>query len=395
MKLQIFLYSLLSAISINCVLIPNTKVTVLKGTGTIISNGGVIILEGEISFETDSNLVEGITYNIINMITDQLNLDSNGQEVYLSSPENNSPTNPYQSWALRKVNNSDNYTKYNIIHVKSGLNLDCNDNCDCYISSFENNSKVNPYQQWMILKYISTPEYAFLSGYCTLPFGGNLSFRSVSYELSVMLTDVVLGNSDVYTKFSMDTYTIQNPSNATIQSMINRTIKKLNSFSLEVKKTESFQISEEFSISFDIKTDIFKVLEMNTNIGNTITGTFTSTTEMTYQETITEEVSYDIQQTIIVPANTSLAVEVTIDKFDGKIPFTAKIKVTASAMRLDENGKALIADVDIDALKHYLQKANIDTINLVVEGNSLFAYTSGTIKLDMYGFKLNITTKPV
>lgn len=95
MKLQIFLYLLLSAISINCVLIPNTKVTVLKGTGTIISDGGVITLEGEISFETNSNLVEGITYNIINMITDQLNLDSNGQEVYLNSPENNSPTNPY------------------------------------------------------------------------------------------------------------------------------------------------------------------------------------------------------------------------------------------------------------------------------------------------------------
>lgn len=248
----------------------------------------------------------------------------------------------------------------------------------------------------MILKNISTPEYAFLNGYYTLPFGGIWTFRSVSYELSVMLTDVVLRNSDVHTKFSMDTYTIQNLLNATIQSMINRTIKKLNSFSLEVKKTESFQISEEFSISFNIKTDIFKVLEMNTNIGNTITGTFTSTTEMTYQETITEEVSYDIQQTIIVPANTSIAVEVMIDsKFDGKIPFIAKIKATASAMRLDENRKALIAGVDIDAFKHYLQKANIDTINLVVEGNSLFAYTSSTIKLDMYRFKLNITAKPV
>ena len=68
MKLRIFLYSLLSAISINCILTPNSEVSVLKGTGSIFVNDGVLTLEGEFYFETDSNLIEGITYNINNII---------------------------------------------------------------------------------------------------------------------------------------------------------------------------------------------------------------------------------------------------------------------------------------------------------------------------------------
>src|ERR1043166_4346508 len=82
-------------------------------------------------------------YNIIN-VESGLNLDCDGEKVYVSSPGDNSMFNPYQNWIFTKV--KDNI--YNIVHVTSSLNLDSNGK-EVYISSPGDNSKNNIYQQWL------------------------------------------------------------------------------------------------------------------------------------------------------------------------------------------------------------------------------------------------------
>jgi hypothetical protein len=60
-----------------------------------------------------------VFYNIIN-IGSGTNLDNNGKEVYVSSTEYDSNTNPYQHWIFMRTKNN----IYNIANVRNKLSLD-------------------------------------------------------------------------------------------------------------------------------------------------------------------------------------------------------------------------------------------------------------------------------
>src|SRR3954452_24039287 len=78
----------------------------------LIPNNRVITISDSTS---DFNLVEGITYKVVHLKSG-LNLDSNDDGVYVNYVP------PYQYWTLRKTNGS----QYNIVNAKSELNLDSN-----------------------------------------------------------------------------------------------------------------------------------------------------------------------------------------------------------------------------------------------------------------------------
>lgn len=104
-------------------------------------------------------------------------------------------------------------------------------------------------------------------------------------------------------------------------------------------------------------------------------------------------VSYNIRQRIIVPPYNSVIVYSTVDKIIINMPFKAKIRVTGKADRLDKNGKVIsMADVEVNAIRCYLQKEDFNIKNITVEGNSLIIDTSGTMKIDGYGLETKIET---
>src|SRR4051794_24932424 len=199
MIFHVFLYllgfSLLSAVFTNCDLIPNIRVI------------------AALADDDDFHLVEGIMYNIVH-IKSLLNLDSDGVNAYISSPEANGINNPFQWWVLRKAVNTypiGGYQVYNIIHVRSGRNLDCDTAGDhISISTVPNNYITNPYQHWVFIK-IADNVYNIvhvMTGFRNLDSSGNnleisslehngpnnpyqyWTFRPVNYQFSTLITDV-------------------------------------------------------------------------------------------------------------------------------------------------------------------------------------------------------------
>jgi hypothetical protein len=94
-----------------------------------------------------------------------------------------------------------------------------------------------------------------------------------------------------------------------------------------------------------------------------------------------------------VPPYNSVIVHSTVDKIVINLPFKAKIRITGKADRLDKNGKVIsMADVEVNAIRCYLQKEDYNVKNITVEGNSLIIDTIGTMKVDGYGLETRIET---
>ncbi|GBB88208.1 hypothetical protein RclHR1_14750005 [Rhizophagus clarus] len=232
------------------------------------------------------------------------------------------------------------------------------------------------------------------------------SFEPINFNLSAIVTDFtyppdIKDNLDKYksrVNLLSGNFVFENYANVTIEQTIDRIEKKSNTYTLEIKKSESFQntISIYFRSVFDIP--ILKDLGIKTEftITDGIEYTFRSKYEKVYKESVSETVSYRIYQKITVPPLNSVKVNSTIDKTSIHIPFKAKIRINGKADRLDENGRVIsMTDVEINALRCYLQKENYESKNITVEGNTLIIDTSGTLEVEGYGFDTRVETYPI
>ncbi|CAI2177691.1 20623_t:CDS:1 [Funneliformis geosporum] len=399
------IFSLLLAVSTNCALIPNTKVVTYPESNE------------------ECALVEGITYNIVH-VPSNINLDSDGKKVEISSPEHNSKDNPFQYWILRKANNvmyPIDFVVYNIIHAQTGLNLD-SDNKIIGISSPKHNSVSNAYQHWLIIKNgINAYNIAhMMSGLMNLDSNGkkileisppehnsryNLyqqwSFIPRNFKLTVNITDFIYPADLTYnlekyktrTSLFAGNYVIQNPTKAVVEQTIDKTETKSNNYTVEIKRTQSVTVNEQDTITVNIGA-ILNKLNINTSYQKGITHSVTKSFEESYKDSIYEEVSYHIQHKVTVPPQTSITVDATVDKVNMQIPFTAKIRITAQADRMDENGKLVpMVDVDTNSFACYLKQENYDATDAIVEGNALVVNTSGILSIDAYGLDSRIITK--
>ncbi|GES99612.1 fungal-specific transcription factor domain-containing protein [Rhizophagus clarus] len=371
--------------------------------GDLIPNNRVIT---DSNYKNDFSLVEGITYNIVhlksglnldidgnkarvsfesspyqywtlrkannshyNIINVNLgrNLDSDGQNTYISDPRYNSIYNLYQRWLFKKIEDD----LFNIVHVKS-RNLDSN-GLDVYISDNDNDSKTNPFQQWLFE-----------------PSNYNLTAVVTDFEYPPDLKDKL---NQYKTRTSLSNYTIENNANVTIKQWIDKTEFKMNTYFLEIRKSDSLAVTKNIGMSYNIGATIFGILGINTGFSGGIRREFHSTHEKVYRESITEMVSYNIRQRIIVPPFNSVIVNSTIDKVIINVPFKAKIRITGKADRLNKSGKVIsMTDVEVNAIRCYLQKEDFNVKNITVEGNTLIVDTNGTMNINGYGLETKIET---
>ncbi|GBC07879.1 hypothetical protein RclHR1_07750006 [Rhizophagus clarus] len=369
-EFPLFFFLLTFIIPIYCYLIPNNR---------------VITDDPE-----DHDLIEGITYNIVHNMTDTY-LISNGDSVQVSESDD---SNPYQHWSLRKVKGRNNV--YNIINIGSGTNLD-NNGEGVYVSNIQHNTVSNPYQHWIFTKIKKNTYNICNTRNGTLhslgssidsngkivyikPFNKNniyqqWTFEPINYKIITKVIDIDLNKVDddelnhnkTKIKLISGNNIIENPTNATIEQTVDRIETKSNKFTLEIRKSESFKIGVEDEMRFTIT-------EKN-------------------KGTITDEVSYHIQHKVIVPPYTSVQVIVIADKIDFVGPFDAKIQITGKADRLNGNGKVTkMTDVDDNAIKYYFKRENAGSI-LLKHRNFFYINTSGTLKIDGYGFDSEIKTK--
>jgi hypothetical protein len=72
---------------------------------------------------------------------------------------------------------------------------------------------------------------------------------------------------------------IENPTNAIIEQIIDRTETKSNTFNLQIRKAESFEVSKHIDMSFNIGIKFFKKLNVKLNLGarRSIEGNFSLT----------------------------------------------------------------------------------------------------------------------
>ncbi|RGB38870.1 hypothetical protein C1646_691352 [Rhizophagus diaphanus] len=191
-----------------------------------------------------------------------------------------------------------------------------------------------------------------------------------------------------------DNSKIENPTGASIEQTVERTEKKSHSFTLEIRKSESFEVGAHIDMSFTINANIFDKLGLKKETDEGIEGKFKETTEERNKETVKVEVEYRINQKVTVPAFTSVKVFANADKIDLVTPFNAKILINCKADRLSKNGKVIVmTDVDTSAVKYYLQKKSDK--ETFMDGNLYYMNTSGTLTVDGYGIITNIKTEPI
>ncbi|GBB90450.1 hypothetical protein RclHR1_01740027 [Rhizophagus clarus] len=378
--------------------------------GALIPNNRVIVNPDS---NQDFNLVEGITYKIVHLKSG-LNLDSDSKNIFVSSS-----SNPYQYWTLRKANENE----YNIVSAVSSMNLDGNGQ-ETYVSAPGDNSVYNPYQQWVIKK-VNNDTYNIVhvnSEFRNLDSNGqevyisssndnsenniyqHWSFIPSNYKLNAVVTDFEyppdlkhqLDRYKTRTSLLSGSLVINNPTNATISETIDKTERKSNSYTLKIRKSESFKTTKYIGVSFDIGRTIFGILGLNTGFHGGIKNEFNSTHEEEYTKSVEELISYRIRQKIETPPLTSIMVNSSVDKISIDVPFKAKIRITGKADRLDEYGRIVpLTDVDANALRYYLQKEYYDAKVIIEEGNSLIVTTNGTLKIDGYGFNALIEAIPI
>ncbi|CAG8583042.1 8387_t:CDS:2 [Funneliformis mosseae] len=350
------LLTLVFAGLVSCALIPNKRV--------IVNNDD----------PDDYTLVEGVPYNIVHLKS-RMNLNGDNYDVDVKN------SNSY--WSIQKAYDS----LYNIIHLNSCRNLDSNIH-KVYTSTPEYD---NHYQHWEFTK-IKNDTYNIKH-----PISQSRSLDSNGYS-------VYLGNEyKHYNPFQQWSF---EPANYNLTALVTEfsyppDLKdQLSRYTVEIRKAEFLgkKVSDRLSIFFHINAFVYEWLGINTGIdwNREAEKQFVSQYEEIYRETISEEVTYGIKEQIMVPPFNSIEFGATIDQITVDIPFNATIRITGKADRLDEYGNVVpMTDVDIDALKCYLQKENYNIIKVVAEENSLIVSTNGTLKVDGYGLASTIETKPI
>ncbi|CAB4433167.1 unnamed protein product [Rhizophagus irregularis] len=302
--------------------------------------------------------VEGNIYNIVNIGLGR-NLDNNGKGAYVSSPKHDSSNNPYQHWTFRKIQSC----TYNIVNVRmESLSLDSIDS-NSELVYIKISNKNNRYQQWL--------------------------FEPINYKLSTKLIDFDLNFKEnklerkLVNILSSDD-TIENQTNATIKRWFKKEETKLNTYTLEIRKSESFKIGRYIDMSFEIGAIIFE-LPVKVGINGGIEGEFKKTTGEIYKETVTDEVHYLIQQKVSVPPFNSIQIIANTSKINCVVPFNAKIRINCEADRLSTSGKVIeMTNVGANAIKYYVQRENPGI--KVMDENFFYIMTNGTLTINGYGY---------
>ncbi|PKY17817.1 hypothetical protein RhiirB3_382823 [Rhizophagus irregularis] len=372
--------------------------------GSLIPNDRVITDVPE-----DYDLLEGIIYNIVHNMSD-LNLVSSDEYVTVAQSND---SDPYQRWSLRKV--KDNI--YNIVNIGSGTNLDNNGDV-AYVSSHQNNFITNENQHWTFRKIrnntynIANMKDETRNSLIAIDSNGtkvyilpsdkdNLHqqwlFEPINYELTTVITDFDLNYDDTRNRNKKQinllsgNNKILNPTNVTIEQTVDRIETKSNSFSLEIRRSESFKISAHIDLHFEIGVSVFDILQLKAGVSGGIEGEIKSTVEERNKGSVTDKVSYHIQHKVIVPPYTSVQVIANVDKVDLVAPFNAKIKITCKADRLSKSGQVVkMTDVDVNVIKYYFQRENSGGV--IIDGDLFYINTNGTLKIDGYGFDSEIKT---
>ncbi|RGB38869.1 hypothetical protein C1646_740403 [Rhizophagus diaphanus] len=373
--------------------------------GSLIPNDRVITDDLK-----DYDLIEGIIYNIIHNLSD-LNLVSSDEYVTVAQSND---SDPYQLWSLRKVKDK----IYNIVNIGSGTNLDNNGEV-AYVSSRQNNFITNENQHWTFRKIrnntynianIKNETHNSLNAidsngtkvYILASDKNNLHqqwlFEPTNYKLTTVITDFDLNYNDTRNRnkkqinlLSGDSK-IENPTNITIEQTVNRKETKSNSFSLEIRRSESFKIGTHIDLRFEIGVSVFDILQLKAGVSGGIKGEIKSTVEERNKGSATDKVSYHIQQKIIVPPYTSVQVIANVDKVDLVAPFNAKIKITCKADRLSKSGQVVkMTDVDANVINYYFQRENSGGV--IIDGDLYYINTNGTLKINGYGFDSEIKAK--
>uniref|UniRef100_U9UJQ4 Ricin B lectin domain-containing protein n=2 Tax=Rhizophagus irregularis TaxID=588596 RepID=U9UJQ4_RHIID len=312
----------------------------------------------------DFDLIEGITYNIVHSMSEK-NLVNVGERVQVGAPNRSDPN---QQWSLRRVEglgrNLDNNgkgayvsspkhdsKKSKVVHITDNianarmesLSLDSIDS-NSELVYIKISNKNNRYQQWL--------------------------FEPINYKLSTKVIDFDLNFKEnklerklVNILSSNDT--IENQTNATIKRWFKKEETKLNTYTLEIRKSESFKIGRYIDMSFEIGAIIFE-LPVKAGISGGIEGEFKKTTGDIYKETVTDEVHYLIQQKVSVP------------------PFNS-IQIIANTNRLSTSGKVIeMTNVGANAIRYYVQRENPGI--KVMDENFFYIMTNGTLTINGYGY---------
>lgn len=164
-------------------------------------------------------------------------------------------------------------------------------------------------------------------------------FEPINYKLSTKVIDFDLNFKEnklerklVNILSSNDT--IENQTNATIKRWFKKEETKLNTYTLEIRKSESFKIGRYIDMSFEIGAIIFE-LPVKAGISGGIEGEFKKTTGDIYKETVTDEVHYLIQQKVSVPPFNSIQIIANTSKINCVVPFNAKIRINCEAKQID------------------------------------------------------------
>ncbi|GBC02769.1 hypothetical protein RclHR1_04800009 [Rhizophagus clarus] len=363
---------------------------------SLIPNDRVITNDPE-----DFDLLEGITYNIVHSMSEK-NLGSIGEKVQVGTPNE---TDLYQHWSLRKV--GDNI--YNIVNVGLGRNLD-NNGKGVYVSSPEHDSILNPYQHWTFTKIknytynianVRTESRSLDSidsdgalVYIKISDKNNRYqqwiFEPINYKLITKLIDVDLNSEKEDIKKNQINLlstndTFENPSNVTLERVFEKKETRQNSYTLEIRKSDSFKLDAYIEMFFEIGTYIFDELPVKAGIKGGIKGEFIATNEESYKGTVKDEVLYRIQQHVSVNPYTSVEVIANTDKYDIIVPFKGKIRISCKADRLGRSGKVIkMTDVDANAIKYYVQRENAGIT--IMKENFFYIVTNGTLKVSGYGY---------
>ncbi|CAB4433168.1 unnamed protein product [Rhizophagus irregularis] len=336
----------------------------------------------------DFGLLEGITYNIVHFVSEK-NLVSVGDHVQVGISDD---YNSYQHWSLRKVEGKNNHV-YNIINIGSGTNLD-NNGKGVYVSSLEHDSNTNPYQHWIFIKikiiHIILLMLEMYLEWLFKPTNYKLITKVVDFNLDVNYGQMLTSNATLLRGNNR----IENPTNAIIEQIIDRTEKKSNTFTLQIRKADSFEVGKHMDMSFEIGINIFNLVKVKVGNNIGIEGKFSSTEGETNSETVLDTVSYHIQQKVTVLPHTSVIVTTIVDKVNILTPFTAKIRITGKADRLSKSGTVVkMANIDNNAILYYLQREN--TKDPFLDKDSYYINTNGTLGIDGYGFDSIIKTKTI
>lgn len=355
----------------------------------------------------DFDLIEGITYNIVHSISEK-NLVSVGERVQVGAPNNSDPN---QHWSLRRVEGN----IYNIVNIGLGRNLD-NNGKGAYVSSSKHDSNINQFQHW-IFKKIKSCTYNIANVrmesrsldsidsdgervYIKISDKDNRYqqwlFEPINYKLITKVIDFDLNFDKDKLKYKSvnllsSNDTIENQANITLDRLFKKEETRLNSYTLEIRKSESFKIGGYIDMSFEIGAIIFE-LPVKVGVSGGVEGEFKKTTGEIYKKTVTDEVKYLIQQKVSVQPFTSVQIIANTNEVNYVVPFNAKIRISCKADRLNTSKKVIEMDfVDANAIRYYVQRENPGIE--IMEEKFIYIMTNGTLTIDGYDYNSHTQVK--